>query len=161
MGRKEDLQKDIKWWDKHRAGKLGGYKGGYVREEDPFLHMTEEEKQRELTTASYMDLEDKAAIQNKMLSYAADDGRLEEYMDNLTKQREKTYSRLSENRMIDEMADKREEDRKNRNQAVLNAKKRYDALSPFVRLFSKSLNRVNFNSVSINEINQLYSGRKR
>lgn len=161
MSREKDRINDMEWWDKHRAGALGGFKEGYVFTEDPYAHMTQEEKQAMISRARERDQEDKQAEINKAKSYAAADKRLDEYYAERVKQHKETYEKLEERAQIQEAADLRAQKAEEIRQAVLRAKKRYNSLSPFMKIFHKIPEKVNFNIMNVDQIDQLYHGKRR
>ena len=161
MSREEDRIKDIEYWDKHRAGALGGVNAGYVNVDDPYAHMTEDDKRRMLSDLRRRDEEDRRAAENVASSYAFGDKLREAHYGRRVERQGEYRKALSAHLDFEEARLQGEQEREMKKQAVDRAKKRYNSLSPLMKLFNKNPSKVNFNSMSIAQINQMYQGKKR
>lgn len=174
------------WWDEHRAGKYGGYKGGYSSADDPYLGMSQADIDREQFRVNMdkervrdeqrmkkaiederemlrnMSLEDR----NKFLSDRDERRRREEYYRGMdSEKRAQAYDYENTMRRFDEQMERERLERESKRKAFNDAKSRYKRLSMFSKLkhslSGTSPNRLFVNRMGIDEINDLYRGKRR
>jgi len=177
------------WWDDHRAGKYGGFKGGYSSTDDPYLGYTPEMQKRD-ETRRHFDEENARFYESQRRNAEADrewlknlspeeraeiirrreeERRRAEYYSGMTsEQRSRAISAEAELSQFQREQEEREAFRLEREQkrnAFKDAKARYSKLSMFTRLklsmSGKSPNKIDISNMTTQDINGLYGGRRR
>lgn len=137
MGRVESLIEDMEYRDGVRAGKTGGFKSGTDINEDPYAHMTAEEKQAAITRARYRDLEDQQVEINKQASYDAQAARAEDYYAGLVQKRSEWYTQDQEKRAAEDANVERQNQLEAQKEARIIVENWHRKLPFFKRLFVK------------------------
>ena len=172
------------WWDEHRAGSYGGYKGGYSSADDPYLGEKQWERDRDAAARrsaadqrGYEARRRKAAEEeatrlrnmtpSERIEYRnqqrAEQERREYYSGMTPAQRSLALEREAELREYNAAMEKMEHDkqeRENRREAFDNAKKSYKSLNVCtkvaLKLSGKAPNNMNYYKMDVEEIEQLY-----
>lgn len=172
------------WWDEHRAGAYGGFKGGYSSADDPYrgvqpweIRREESARERAAENARISEKRRRDAMeeQTRLRNMTPEDRR--EYIENKEKQRRREEflsgmtpeqrSRYYQNEREHneflrslEAQNKQKQEREAKLTAFKQAKERYKRLNAFtklkLKLAGKAPNNINPNSMNVNEIERLY-----